>query len=128
MIEYLGKSWMEQCALVGPPGHDAATMGRGPTRRWWVLGALGLVLFHCEARTAMPSPEPSPRKLRILCLHGYHGSAQILRSQLGPLASSLEPLVELVYVDAPSLAAGDFGWWHAVAKESDPSRDDPGVT
>jgi len=75
----------------------------------------------------MPSPEPNPRKLRILCLHGYHGSAQVLRSQLGPLASGLEPLVDLVYVDAPSLVAGDFGWWHAVTEESDPARDDPGV-
>jgi pimeloyl-ACP methyl ester carboxylesterase len=54
-------------------------------------------------------------KLRVLCLHGYHGNAQVLRRQLAPLANDLEGLVEFVFVDAPSLAAGDFGWWHAEA-------------
>jgi hypothetical protein len=56
-------------------------------------------------------------KLRVLCLHGYHGNAQVLRRQLAPLANGLDGLVEFVYVDAPSLAAGDFGWWHAEAAE-----------
>jgi fermentation-respiration switch protein FrsA (DUF1100 family) len=48
----------------------------------------------------------------MLCLHGYHGSAAILRSQIGPLAATLPADIELVYVDAPSLSRGDFGWWH----------------
>src|SRR5260221_10463022 len=52
------------------------------------------------------------RDLRILCLHGYHGSATILRRQTASLASALPSNIELVYVDAPSLASGDFGWWH----------------
>jgi pimeloyl-ACP methyl ester carboxylesterase len=52
------------------------------------------------------------RNLRVLCLHGYHGSAAILRRQLAPLAAAIGTGVELVYVDAPSLATGDFGWWH----------------
>jgi hypothetical protein len=56
-------------------------------------------------------------KLRVLCLHGYHGNAEVLRAQLTPLANGLDDLVEFVYVDAPSLAAGDFGWWHAEAAE-----------
>jgi pimeloyl-ACP methyl ester carboxylesterase len=51
--------------------------------------------------------------LRILCLHGYHGSAEILRAQLRPLTSALDAPAEFVCVDAPSLTAGDFGWWHA---------------
>jgi hypothetical protein len=50
--------------------------------------------------------------MRILCLHGYHGSAAILRSQSAPFAAGLPSNVELVFVDAPSLASGDFGWWH----------------
>jgi hypothetical protein len=29
-----------------------------------------------------------------------------------PLVQGLEPVAEFVYVDAPSLATGDFGWWH----------------
>jgi len=50
--------------------------------------------------------------MRMLCLHGYHGSAAILRQQMAPLAAAIGPHAELVYVDAPSLAQGDFGWWH----------------
>jgi predicted esterase len=50
--------------------------------------------------------------LRVLCLHGYHGSGSILRDQMKSLAATLPPNIEFVYVDAPSLATGDFGWWH----------------
>jgi hypothetical protein len=50
--------------------------------------------------------------IRILALHGYHGSAQALRRQIAPLAHALPPSVDLAFVDAPSLARGDFGWWH----------------
>jgi hypothetical protein len=52
------------------------------------------------------------RDLRVLCLHGYHGSGAILRRQLAPLAAAVPSNVEFVYVDAPSLSMGDFGWWH----------------
>ena len=54
----------------------------------------------------------NPRDLRILCLHGYHGTGPTLRRQMAPLAASLPANIEYVYVDAPSLAAGSFGWWH----------------
>jgi pimeloyl-ACP methyl ester carboxylesterase len=50
--------------------------------------------------------------LRILCLHGYHGSGAILRDQMESLIASLPTNIEFVFVDAPSLATGDFGWWH----------------
>jgi fermentation-respiration switch protein FrsA (DUF1100 family) len=50
--------------------------------------------------------------LRVLCLHGYHGTGAILRRQMAALAGSLPANVEFVYIDAPSLASGDFGWWH----------------
>ncbi|HEX3828184.1 MAG TPA: hypothetical protein VHV82_13035 [Sporichthyaceae bacterium] len=49
---------------------------------------------------------------RVLALHGYHGSAQILRQQIAPLSAVLPTDTELVFVDAPSLSQGDFGWWH----------------
>ena len=49
---------------------------------------------------------------RILCLHGYHGSATILRRQMAPVVAAVPPDVELGFVDAPTLATGDFGWWH----------------
>src|SRR5882672_4346473 len=59
--------------------------------------------------------------LLVLCLHGYHGNAEILRRQMAPLASSISE-VEFVYVDAPSLAERDFGWWHSPARGWDRSR------
>jgi Serine hydrolase (FSH1) len=39
--------------------------------------------------------------LRMVCLHGYHGSAAILHRQMAPLAASVLSDAELVYVDAP---------------------------
>jgi hypothetical protein len=53
------------------------------------------------------------RELRILCLHGYHGSAAVLRTQMARFVAAMPADVEFVYFDAPSLAAGDYGWWHA---------------
>jgi pimeloyl-ACP methyl ester carboxylesterase len=46
---------------------------------------------------------------------------------MGAWPDELSSLVDFVYLDAPSLAAGDFGWWHAVASERDAASDDPGV-
>jgi hypothetical protein len=63
------------------------------------------------------------RDLRILCLHGYHGSAAVLRRQLAPLSSALCSNVELVFVDAPSLAQNDFGWWHSPSRGWDRTRE-----
>jgi len=54
----------------------------------------------------------SDQALRVLCLHGYHGNSTILRSQVQPLKEGVSVPVDFVTVDAPSLAAGDFGWWH----------------
>src|ERR1700689_2617781 len=52
-------------------------------------------------------------RLRVLCPHGARGDAETLRRQLSPLSRALDPVAELVCVDAPTLADGDFGWWHA---------------
>ena len=59
------------------------------------------------------------RKLRILCLHGYRGNARTLQIQMRPLTQGLESLAEFVFVDAPALATGNFGWWHAVSNDDD---------
>jgi predicted esterase len=48
--------------------------------------------------------------MRVLGLHGYHGNADTLRRQL----SAFDAVADLVCVDAPALADGDFGWWHAI--------------
>lgn len=58
------------------------------------------------------------KKLRILCLHGYHGNAQVMRSQVLPLTSGLDHLAHFIYVDAPALAEGNFGWWHAIEQST----------
>jgi hypothetical protein len=63
------------------------------------------------------------RHLRILCLHGYHGSGAVLRRQMAALTAAMPADVEFVYVDAPSLAEGDFGWWHAGAGGWDRTRE-----
>jgi hypothetical protein len=56
------------------------------------------------------------RDLRVLCLHGYHGNAAVLRRQMSALTSGLDANIEFVYVDAPSLSENDFGWWHSPAR------------
>jgi pimeloyl-ACP methyl ester carboxylesterase len=61
--------------------------------------------------------------IRVLCLHGYHGSGRILREQMKPLTDGLEEAVEFVYVDAPSLSTGDFGWWHHQFRGWERTRD-----
>src|ERR1700677_4258987 len=66
-------------------------------------------------------------RMRILCLHGYHGSGEVLRRQMQALMAGLESRVELVYLDAPSLSAGDYGWWHAVPMGNAGGADGSGV-
>jgi pimeloyl-ACP methyl ester carboxylesterase len=60
---------------------------------------------------------------RVLCLHGYQGSAAILRRQIAPVAAGLPADVELIFVDAPSLASGDYGWWHEGFRGWERTRD-----
>jgi dienelactone hydrolase len=62
------------------------------------------------------------RDLRILCLHGYHGTASVLRQQMSPMTAGLDRSIEFVYEDAPSLAENDFGWWHSPARGWDRTR------
>lgn len=64
------------------------------------------------------------KRLRILCLHGYHGSAKVLSDQMRRLVEGLDPLTDFVCIDAPSLAKGDFGWWHA---KNSTSADESGI-
>jgi predicted esterase len=47
--------------------------------------------------------------------------------QMRPITQRLEPLAEFVCVDAPSLATGDFGWWHAVSSDNDADPKHAGV-
>jgi predicted esterase len=55
------------------------------------------------------------RPLRLLCLHGFRGSGAALSAQMRGFVTGLEPELELLYVDAPTLADGRSGWWNAVS-------------
>ena len=61
--------------------------------------------------------------LRLLCLHGNRGTGATLRRQMAPLADALPAEIEFVYIDAPSLALGGFGWWHEGFTGWERSRD-----
>ncbi|XP_050383340.1 rhodanese-like domain-containing protein 6 isoform X2 [Argentina anserina] len=43
----------------------------------------------------------SPRKLRILCLHGFRQNASSFKGRAASLAKKLKSIAELVFVDAP---------------------------
>jgi pimeloyl-ACP methyl ester carboxylesterase len=62
-------------------------------------------------------------RVRVLCLHGYSGNSRILRAQMRPLVADLDKEVEFVYLDAPSLGRGDFGWWHHEFRGWERTRD-----
>lgn len=66
-------------------------------------------------------------KPRILCLHGFRGTAAILQRQLAAVRDTLESEADLVYLDAPTLATGGFGWWRAVTDTDSEDAEDPGV-
>jgi predicted esterase len=62
--------------------------------------------------TKTTTKETRMSRKRVLCLHGYHGNASVLRSQMGSLTDGFSSEFEFVPVNAPSIAQGDFGWWH----------------
>ncbi|HEV2378025.1 MAG TPA: hypothetical protein VGS19_38415 [Streptosporangiaceae bacterium] len=74
---------------------------------------------------ASEASEINSVKLRVLCLHGYHGSTEVLRAQMKPLLDGTKSssAAEFVYVDAPSLTQGDYGWWHRGFRGWERTRD-----
>ncbi|CAM6103440.1 unnamed protein product [Calypogeia fissa] len=50
--------------------------------------------------------ESSPRKLRVLGLHGYRTSGAILKKQLSKWSPSIHDLVEFTFLDGPTPAQG----------------------
>lgn len=51
-------------------------------------------------------PEGSPRKLRVLGLHGYRTSGAIMKKQLSKWSPAIHDLVEFTFLDAPTPAKG----------------------
>lgn len=50
-----------------------------------------------------------PKKPRILCLHGFRTSAEILKKQIGKWPETLLQNLDLVFLDAPFPAQGKSG-------------------
>src|SRR5882724_10460978 len=96
----------EPCPVAFP---SAASRRR--SRQAWPRPPSLASRLPCPASTAARCGDRMSH-LRVLCLHGYHGSGAILRDQMESLTATLRPNVEFVYVNAPSLATDDFGWWH----------------
>jgi acetyl esterase/lipase len=90
----------------------------------FIYGLMPFIYFLSQPSSAAPARKS---KLRILCLHGFHGSGAILSRQMGSLRATLEQHADLVFVDAPSLKDGKFGWWHAVQSRDSTDVEDPGV-
>jgi Serine hydrolase (FSH1) len=74
-----------------------------PTSRQFTMPSSPTVTPSSPHRSTGPSvrhsPSPTPTATRSL-------------STTAPLSAVLPLGVELVFVDAPSLSRGDFGWWH----------------
>ncbi|XAR73460.1 hypothetical protein NMG60_11007432 [Bertholletia excelsa] len=47
-----------------------------------------------------------PKKPKVLCLHGYRTSGEILKKQVGRWPQSVLGRLDLVFLDGPSLARG----------------------
>jgi len=59
---------------------------------------------------------PSPRKLRLLCIHGYRQSGKTFKEKLGSFRKLVSKQAELEFMTAPHLVPGEeeadqFGWW-----------------
>ena len=42
-----------------------------------------------------------PRKLRVLCLHGFNTTGDIMRFQMENIISTFESLIDFEFIDAP---------------------------
>ncbi len=67
----------------------------------------------------------APKKLRLLCLHGYAQNANFFSSRTGAVRKGIKALADVHYLDAPHAATGAFlgdidadargaplGWWN----------------
>ncbi|RLN63509.1 hypothetical protein BBJ28_00019486 [Nothophytophthora sp. Chile5] len=88
--------------------------------------------------TAALSTASPPKKLRVLCLHGFRTNRQVMESQTRGLREALGPQAEFVFLNAPFEARGPtdevidkmFGhtapfyeWWKARSLEKEEQDD-----
>jgi len=47
---------------------------------------------------------PRPRKLRILCLHGYNNTGEIMKFQMKNFIETFGDLCEFTFLDGPAIS------------------------
>lgn len=78
---------------------DYMSLSACKVERWiWISIFLLLTLLYYNSYS--PGNVP-PRKLRILCLHGFRQNASSFKGRSASLAKKLKSIAELVFVDAP---------------------------
>ncbi|XP_068638071.1 uncharacterized protein [Aristolochia californica] len=87
-----GRSWF----FFRPSGYKYMVLPLWSPKTWLDLGG--------KEREAMGSDEA--RKPRLLCLHGFRTSAEIMKKQIGKWPQSVLGKLDLVFVDAPFPAEG----------------------
>jgi len=67
-----------------------------------------------------------PRKLKLLCLHGYRQSGKAAREKLGSFRKAVGKVAELDFVTAPHNIPGEdeqYGWWFSKEDRSFDAHD-----
>jgi len=68
----------------------------------------------------------APRKLKLLCLHGYRQSGKAAREKLGSFRKAVGKVAELDFVTAPHIIPGEeeqYGWWFSKEDRSFDAHD-----
>ena len=95
-----------RCAVCAAPHDDYGARARCPRCRLLLLlcdGCLGAPPPLCElcASRGVPGRPPVPRRLRILCLHGFRQSGSALAGRTAGLRRRLAAVADFIYIDAP---------------------------
>ncbi|XP_059440033.1 rhodanese-like domain-containing protein 6 isoform X2 [Corylus avellana] len=93
----------ELCLKHGKGVESVASNGNGKTQAEASVVELKTVLSDTKlsSQLAWSHDNRSPRKLRILCLHGFRQNASSFKGRTASLAKKLKNIAELVFVDAP---------------------------
>ena len=73
----------------------------------------------------------TPKKLKILCVHGYRQDGESFRSKLGSLRKSTKSLAEYTFVTAPLIVddnGKERGWWFSRTDNTFDAQEQSGVS
>ncbi|XP_075656913.1 rhodanese-like domain-containing protein 6 [Castanea sativa] len=93
----------ELCQKYGKGVQSVPSLENGKTQVLSLQEEHKLVSLDTKFSPQLPwsHGNESPRKLRILCLHGFRQNASSFKGRTASLAKKLKNIVELVFVDAP---------------------------